>query len=118
MMQSDTLTVTNYARVTGRRLISGGSTWLPAPASYEALTAALLPSYLRESFGMDFGATEQRAVSRSIAHLRSFYHYLPARLRYVGPYHEAHGRLAGKARPDLLTRMSNRFWIGQYQLPK
>jgi len=118
MMQSDTLTVTDYARVVGRRLIAGGGTWFPVPASYVVLTAALLPARLREAFGLNFGAAEQRAVWRSIARLQSLYRRLPSRLRYVGPYQEAQGRLAGKAKPDLLTRMSNRFWIGQYQLPE
>ena len=117
MMQSDALTVTNYARATGRRLIGGGGTWLPVPASYEVLTAALLPPRLRKAFGLDFSTIEERAIWRSIARLRSLYRHLPARLRYVGPYQEAQGRFAGKARPDLLTRMSNRFWIGQHQLP-
>jgi len=117
-MQSDTLTVTDHARVVGRKLIAGGGSWLPVPASYEVLTAALLPPRLRHAFGLDFRAAEERAVWRSIARLRSFYGYLPARLRYVGPYHEAQGRLAGRARSDLLTRLSNRFWIGQHQLPE
>jgi hypothetical protein len=42
---------------------------------------------------------------------------LPARLRYVGPYHEAQQRLAGRRHPDLLARLSNRLWIGQSSLP-
>lgn len=118
MMQSDTLTVTNQARSMGRRLIAGGNTWLPVPASYQALTAALLPLRIREAFGFHFSAAEQRAVQQSIARLRPLYRRLPTRLRYVGPYHEAQERLAGKTSPDLITRISNRFWIGLSELPR
>ena len=34
-------------------------------------------------------------------------------LRYVAPYHEALARLAGREKPPALTRLLNRFWIGQ-----
>lgn len=102
----------------GRRLTAGGNTWLPVPASYQALTAALLPLRVREAFGFHFSAAEQRAVRQSIARLRPLYRRLPTRLRYVGPYHEAQERLAGKARPDLITRISNRFCIGLSELPR
>jgi len=43
---------------------------------------------------------------------------LPSRLRYVGPYHEARERLAGRTSPRFLTRLSNRAWIGQSMLPR
>jgi hypothetical protein len=38
---------------------------------------------------------------------------MPSRLRYVAPYYEALARLAGDDRPGVLTRLLNRFWIGQ-----
>ena len=118
MLQSDTLTVTDQARVMARRLIAGTDTWLPVPASYRALTTALLPPRLREAFGFPYGDAEQRASLKLIARIRQVYPFLPARLRYVGPYQEAEQRLAGKARPDVITRMCNRFWIGRAELPK
>jgi hypothetical protein len=34
-------------------------------------------------------------------------------LRYVAPYHEAVGRLAGQAVPDRLTQWLNQMWIGR-----
>jgi len=118
MVQSDTLFVTDRARIMARRLIAGTDTWLPIPASYGALTAALLPLQMREAFGLPYGAAEQRAASRLLARLRRVYAFLPSRLRYVGPYQEAVQRLAGKTRPDFVARMSNRFWIGRAELPR
>jgi uncharacterized protein (DUF2236 family) len=118
MAQSDTLFVTDAARIMARRLIAGADTWLPVPAAYRSLTAALLPPRLREAFGLRCGAAEERVVRRLIARIRRVYPFLPARLRYVGPYQEAEQRLAGKARPDMVTRMCNRFWIGRAELPK
>ncbi|MDR3485261.1 MAG: oxygenase MpaB family protein [Bradyrhizobium sp.] len=116
--QSDTLTVTDQARIMAHRLIAGADTWLPVPTSYRALTAALLPPQIREAFGFLYGAAEQRAVRQLIAGIRRAYPFLPARLRYVGPYQEAEQRLAGKARPDIVTRLCNRFWIGRAELPR
>lgn len=118
MAQSDTLFVTDEARIMAHRLLAGADTWLPVPASYRALTAALLPSRTREAFGLPYGAAEQRAVRRLIAVIRRVYPFLPARLRYVGPCQEAEQRLAGKSRPDIVTRLCNRFWIGGPELPK
>ena len=118
MAQSDILTVTDQARIMARRLITGTDTWLPVPASYQALTVELLPPRIREAFGFAHGAGEQRAVRQFIAGIRRLYAFLPARLRYVGPYQEAEQRLAGKARPDVLTRMSNWVWIGRTELPR
>jgi hypothetical protein len=36
-------------------------------------------------------------------------------LRYVGPFYEAEARLCGRT-PGVLTRQSNRFWMGQPRL--
>ena len=60
MVQSDALIVTDQARIIGHRLIAGTDTWLPVPASYQALTAALLPPRIREAFGFPCGAAEER----------------------------------------------------------
>jgi uncharacterized protein (DUF2236 family) len=117
MMQSDILTVTDSARVMAHRLLAGTDTWLPIPASYRHLTARLLPPRLRQAFALSYGPAEQRAARNLIARLRRVYPLLPGRLRYVGPYQEAEQRLAGSLQPDLATRLSNRFWIGQGIMP-
>jgi uncharacterized protein (DUF2236 family) len=115
-ISSDTLAVTPAGREMASRLLARAGTWLPVPGAYRALTAQLLPPLLREQFELPFGAAEARAAQRLIAWARRFYPHLPPRLRYVGPYHEAKQRLAGRPHPDLLARLSNRLWIGQSRL--
>jgi uncharacterized protein (DUF2236 family) len=116
MARSDTLTVTENARVIAQRLLAGGDSWLPIPGSYRALTAALLPGRLRDGFGLPYDAAERRAVNDFIGRARWLYPLLPYRLRYVGPYQEAAQRLAGRPYPDLPTRLCNRLWIGRPEL--
>ncbi len=117
MKQSDTLTVISPARDMAHRLLSGTNTWLPIPGAYRALTTALLPPRLRRAFELPYGNSERRASERLTACMRRFYSALPPRVRYVGPYQEAVQRIAGRARPDLVARISNRIWIGQSILP-
>jgi len=116
MVHSDTLTITASARAIAHRLLAGTDLWFPVPRSYRALTAALLPPALREGFGLDYGPSEQRRAQKFIQWAQRMYTILPQRLRYVGPYYEALARIAGRSRPDYLTRMSNRVWIGRGQL--
>ena len=118
MAQSNTLTVTNSARVIAHRLLAGADTWVPVPASYKALTAALLPPRLRDAFALHYGEAERRVVQQLIGWVRRTYPLLPSRLRYVGPYQEAQQRLAGRAQPDFVTRMCNRVWMGRADLPR
>ena len=77
-----------------------------------SLTAGMLPERLRREFGLRYGAPERRRSDKALAVLRRVYPHLPARLRYVGPYHEAQQRLAGNPIPDLSIRLANRLWIG------
>jgi uncharacterized protein (DUF2236 family) len=116
MTRSSTLTVTNPARAMAHRLLAGADTWLPIPTWYKALTAALLPPRLRDAFALRYGKAEQGDVQRFIERARRIYPLLPSRLRYVGPYQEAEQRLAGRAQPDFVARMCNRFWMGQTAL--
>jgi uncharacterized protein (DUF2236 family) len=116
MTQSSTLTVTEQARAMAHRLLAGADTWLPIPAWYRALTAALLPPRLRDAFALRYGKTEAADVRRFIRRARRIYPRLPARLRYVGPYQEAKQRLAGRTQPDFVARLCNRFWMGQSAL--
>jgi uncharacterized protein (DUF2236 family) len=118
IVQSEILSVSDQAREIARRLIAGTDLWLPVPASYQDLTIALLPQPVRERFGFPRGAAGQQDIRWLIAPLRRLYPLLPQRLRYVGPYQEAQQRLAGRPAPDLVTQMSNRFWIGRAELPK
>jgi uncharacterized protein (DUF2236 family) len=117
MWGSDVLTVTPMARIMAQRLLSGEGTWLGPPRWYRALTAYTLPEPVRSAFGLCYDAAEQRLAENALAWIRRLYPALPDRVRYVGPYQEARARLAGDMRPNLSTRLVNRFWIGQPQLP-
>jgi uncharacterized protein (DUF2236 family) len=117
MAQSDLLTVTDSARAIAHGLLAGTDARLPVPVSYRALTAKLLPPRLRQAFALDYGAAERRSAQNFLAWIRRLYPLLPRRLRYVGPYLEAEQRLAGKARPDFATRLSNHLWIGRGEMP-
>jgi uncharacterized protein (DUF2236 family) len=113
MLASDTLTVGAAARDIARQLLFGsGGSW-PIPRWYRALTALMLPPPLRDGFDLPFGERERLCAERALARIRRLYPLLPARLRYVAPYHEAVARLEGQARADLLTRLLNRLWIGK-----
>lgn len=112
-LRSDTLAVSETARAIAARLLSGAGSWIIVPAWYRALTAELLPPHLREAFGLAYGDAERRSAARAIRRIRFLYPRLPPRLRFVGPYFEAQDRLAGRARPGLVTRLGNRFWIGR-----
>ena len=113
MWRSDVLTVSEQARSIAEAVLSGAGTRLPIPSWYRALTARLLPVRLREEFSLPYGELEHRATERALAVLRGVYPWAPGRLRYVGPYQEACGRLAGRQRPGATTQLVNRFWIGQ-----
>lgn len=117
MTHSDQLVITDQTRTMARRLIAGANLWLPVPAAYQDITGILLPLPLSEAFGFRHSAAQERDARRLIAHIRRIYSLLPNRLRYVGPYQEAEQRLAGSARADIITRISNRFWIGRAELP-
>ena len=116
MLASDDLGVSDPARVMAHNLLAGAGSWLHPPHWYRALTVEWLPERFRAEFGLDFGAKEQRAAGRAERCLPGICRRLPAFLRFTGPWHEAHARLTGR-RVGLLTRFSNRFWIGQPLLP-
>jgi uncharacterized protein (DUF2236 family) len=107
MTGSDILAVSDAARRIADALFAGIPRW------YRALTARLLPLRLRGEFGLAFGAAENRSAERALGTIRLAHPWMPARLRYVAPYHEALARLEGRAQPDTLTRVLNRLWIGQ-----
>jgi len=113
MFSSETLAASSAARRIAAELVSGAGTRLRAPFWYRALTASLLPPRLRDAFELPYGPSELRSVERALSVFRHVHPWVPARLRYVAPYHEALARLAGRGRPAPLTRLLNRFWIGR-----
>jgi uncharacterized protein (DUF2236 family) len=115
MFDSPQLCVTAEALALGESVLSGAGTRLRPPHWYRALTAYWMPVSLRAAFQLDFGAREEQAVHRAARWLPRIYPYVPAALRYVGPFHEAGSRLRGRA-PGALTRRSNCFWMGQPRL--
>src|SRR5438270_90489 len=115
MCDSDVLTVSAAARHVATQIFAPSRIWR-VPRTYMGLTAGMLPERLRREFGLSYGPSERRRSERALAWVRRIYPSLPARVRYVGPYHEAQQRLAGSPTPDISTRLANRLWIGQASL--
>ncbi|MGB6743443.1 MAG: oxygenase MpaB family protein [Terracidiphilus sp.] len=116
MWESNALGVSSAARLYAARLLAGARSLLRPPFWFRALTAAWMPERFREELSLGFGPAEQRAADRAMRWLPRVYRRLPARVRFVGPWQEAQARLARRP-AGLLTRMSNRFWIGEARLP-
>jgi uncharacterized protein (DUF2236 family) len=112
MEQSDALGVSDAARRMAQNLLRGAGSWIKPPHWHRALTAAWLPERFRAEFHLPFGPEEEQAIRAARERLPRWYRRLPASLRFVGPWHEAQARLANRAAGPL-TRLSNRFWIGQ-----
>jgi uncharacterized protein (DUF2236 family) len=116
MHGSDVLGVSSQARAYAARLLTGAGSSIRPPRWYRALTAAWLPPRFRQEFLVDFGPAELRQAEGAVRRLARIYRRLPGVLRWIGPFHEAQARL--RLRPaGLLTRLSNRFWMGQELLP-
>ena len=116
MCGSDSLGVNETARRMAHRLLEGAGSWVRPPFWYRALTVEWLPERFRAEFALEFGAPEQQAAARARRALPGIYRRLPQALRFTGPWREAQARLAHR-HVSLLTRFSNRFWIGQPRLP-
>ena len=117
MVRSDILAVSDPARRIAAELFSDAGTGWRIPRWYNALTARRMPPSLRQDFGLSYGPSEHRTAERALAVLRCIQSFTPAALRYVGPYHEADARMAGRTRPGFLTKALNRFWIGRTSMP-
>ena len=111
MFFSNLLGVNQLSRDLADGVLHGRSSWVPVPAWYRALTAAWLPERFLEEFCLLYGPREWQAQAGARRSLSKTYPMLPGCLRFVGPYHEAQSRLRGR-RAGLLTRASNRFWMG------
>jgi uncharacterized protein (DUF2236 family) len=116
MEQSDALGVSDAARRMAQNLLRGAGSWLKPPHWYRALTTVWLPERFRAEFHLPFAPEDEQAVSAARERLPRWYRRLPASLRFVGPWHEAQARLAGRAAGPV-ARISNRFWIGQPTMP-
>ena len=116
MHASGTLGVSREARSMANKLLAGSGSWIHPPFWYRSLTAAWLPPRFREEFFPGFGPAERYAANTAMRRLPGIYRRLPSSIRFTGPWQEAQARLAGR-RAGVMTRLSNRFWIGQALLP-
>jgi uncharacterized protein (DUF2236 family) len=112
MLTSDMLGVNALSREMAHRVLHGRGSWVPVPDWYRALTAASMPERLLSEFALEYGKREKDAADRARGRLAKIYRRAPATLRFVGPYQEAKARLLAR-RVNVLTRISNRFWMGQ-----
>lgn len=116
MEESSQLGVSMNARAMAHSLLIGAGSWIKPPRWYRALTTLWLPARFRAEFALRFDDDDAEALDMVREWLPRIYRHLPPALRFVGPWHEARERLAGR-RPGPLTHLSNRFWIGEVQLP-
>ncbi|HEY6487506.1 MAG: oxygenase MpaB family protein [Terracidiphilus sp.] len=116
MCRSEELGVDERSRVMAKRILAGAGSWVKPPRWYQALTVAWMPDRFREEFGLPYGAGEARSVERTKHWLPRVYRRMPQRVRSVGPYLEACARRAGHG-PGWVTRLSNRFWMGEARMP-
>jgi len=116
MEASSELGVSDAAREMAHNLLAGAGSWVKPPRWYRALTAEWMPARFREEFGLANGPADEAALARARRWVPRVYGAVPGWVRFVGPYHEARGRLAGR-RPGLVARAGNRFWIGQWVMP-
>lgn len=116
MHGSGELGVSVYARTMAHYLLSGGNSWIHIPRWYRALTAASLPQRFQQEFALELADKDRRAAEAACQRIPRLYRRLPAALRFVGPWHQAQARLAGRSAGPLAL-LSNRFWIGQMLLP-
>jgi uncharacterized protein (DUF2236 family) len=116
MHASNALGVSARARSMAHGLLSGAGSWIHPPHWYRSLTTEWMPERFREEFALPFWAAEQRSAAAAKKRIPAIYKRLPAAIRFTGPSLEAEARLKQKS-AGLLTRWSNRFWIGQSLLP-
>lgn len=116
MHGSSELGVSDGARRMAQELLAGAGSWLPIPRWYRGLTVEWLPERFRAEFGFAVSERDRRAVEQARRWVPRVYRRLPEALRFVGPWHEAQARLAGR-RAGPVAHLSNHFWIGEKKLP-
>jgi uncharacterized protein (DUF2236 family) len=112
MVQSNSLGVTQAARSMAQRILAGAGSWIHPPRWYRTLTTMWLPERFREEFDFELRPADRLDAERALRRFSRIYRRLPDSIRFVGPWHEAHARLAGRG-VGVLTLLNNRFWIGQ-----
>lgn len=110
-LESDFLGVGVEARDICDHLLKGAGKPAALPDWYIALTAGLLPTHLREGYGLTFGPLDRRRAEKGLARMQRFHRFLPEKIKYVPSYHKALARLDGKPAPDLLTRGLEKIWL-------
>ena len=116
MARSNSLGVTQAALSMAQRILAGAGSWIHPPCWFRTLTAMWLPERLREQFGLEVRSADRLAAERALRRFSRIYCRLPASIRFVGPWHEARARIAGR-HAGVLTSLNNRFWIGEPRLP-
>lgn len=116
MVRSNSLGVSAAARSAAQRILAGAGSWIHPPRWFRTLTAMWLPERLREEFGLGAQAADRLAAENALRRFSRIYRRLPRSIRFVGPWHEAQARLAGR-RAGFVTGLNNRFWIGRARLP-
>jgi uncharacterized protein (DUF2236 family) len=116
MVASDTLGVSEAARSMGHAILSGAGSRIRPPGWYRALTIGWLPVRIRNEFKLSLSLRDKGASNRARRWLPRGWKLLPHFLRFVGPYQEAIARISNHSVSGL-SRISNRFWIGQSHLP-
>jgi uncharacterized protein (DUF2236 family) len=87
----------------------------PATRWMQMITAATLPTRLREAFELPYTTTSPAQFETAVRRMRRLHRTLPDRLRYSPTYFEALARLAGR-RSDVFTRMATRATLGRWHL--
>ncbi|HEY1984618.1 MAG TPA: oxygenase MpaB family protein [Terracidiphilus sp.] len=112
MENSSALGVSAGARQMAHNLLAGAGSWIKPPHWYRSLTTLWLPPRFRAEFQLSYQAAESQAAARARQRLPRIYRSLPASVRFIGPWREANARIRNRT-PGPITRISNRFWLGQ-----
>jgi len=117
MLASDRIVARRVGKEMGQMVFNLGGPLQPALSWLELMTAFMLTPRLAREFGLPEDTPEnRRRFERGLKLVKTVYPRLPERVRFVPSYIEARGRLAGKARADLVTRGVNRLLLGQQEL--
>lgn len=109
MLASDVIRVGAPAREIGSFLFeSPRLAFHPLFGWLRTLTAGLLPSHLRQQFGLPWTRRDRAIFHGSLAAVRHAYPRLPRRLRYVPSYVRAQRRLRGIEAPDRIGDLIER----------
>ena len=101
MLSSGALAVTPAAMAMAPQLLApSGGLMAPMWEVHRAITCALLPTAVREGYGLPLGRLEWAVAGAAMGGMRRVVHTLPPRLRYVSAWHDAQRRIAGKPGQD------------------